>query len=230
MKLLSKFVNMKKMKFTLLILSFLSILSGCKKADTDTNPNPNAQNVDYEFTITINGVIHKVKGNTVNGEPTTYGNWYTNTDNKCYYEISFRPFILLETNDVSEFNYVSGKVLGCTINFNNIALGVSNATLRFYDVGQGGYWTNLTDSLDVDDIYGFSTTRGDDNWNGSTIPINITDIGNSPTLITEVPILYNHTKTFKGNFNGILYMAKKKTFKRDIPINISIDFKAVRIN
>ena len=226
MKLLSKFVNMKKMKFTLLILSFLT-LSGCKKADTDTNPNPKAQNVDYEFTITINGVIHKVKGNTVNGEPTIFGNWYTTTDNKCYYDIGY---VLLETNDVSEFNYVSGKVLGCTISFHNLALGVSNATLRFYGGGQGGYWTNLTDSLDVDDIYGFSTTRGEYIGNGSTIPINITDIGNGPTIITNVPLVYNHTKTFKGNFNGILYMVRKKTWKYDIPINISIDFKAVRVN
>ena len=54
------------MKFKLLLLSFLTILSAC---NSDSNINPNAQNVDYEFTITINGLSHKIKGNTVNGMP-----------------------------------------------------------------------------------------------------------------------------------------------------------------
>jgi hypothetical protein len=59
----------------------------------------------------------------------------------------------------------------------------------------------------------------------SNIPINITDLGNAPTIGNQ-----NHTKTLKGNFNGILYMVSKVSLKYDIPINISIDFKAIRMN
>ncbi len=202
-------------------MSFLTILSACNKSDS--NINPNAQNVDYEFTITINGLSHKIKGNTVNGIP----NWIAspNNPNDCI-ATNQSGSVWLGIKDVSASNYISGQVMGCKITLPNLALGVNNATLTF----DGGYWTNLTDSLDAYSIYGFSTTRGGPAGSGSNIPIYITDLGNAPTIITNVPLVYNHTKTFKGNFNGILYMVSKKTIKYDIPINISIDFKAVRIN
>ena len=209
---------MKKIKFKLLLLSFLTILSGCNKSDS--NINPNAQNVDYEFTITINGLSHKIKGNTVNGMP------WLNTPNNCYAINSSN--VSLGIKDVSASNYISGQVLGCTITLPNLALGVNNATLRF----DGGYWTNLTESLGgYPGLNDLSTTSGVSVGSGSSnIPFNITDLGNAPTIYTNAPLVYNHKKTLKGNFNGILYMVSKNTFKYDIPINISIDFKAVRMN
>jgi len=207
---------MKKMKFLLLILSFLTILSGCNKSDS--NINPNAQNVDYEFTITINGLSHKIKGNTVNGDPTLFGP----TLNKCYYNTGFAT---LETNDISEFNYLSGKVLKCSIFFPNypITLGVNKAELHFWPTD---YWNELADSLGC--YYNAFTFTNDDGNFDYKIPITITDLGNVPTPING--ILYNHTKTFKGNFNRTLYMMRISTGLYDVPINISIDFKAVRIN
>ena len=207
---------MKKIKFKLLLLSILTILSACNKSDS--NINPNAQNVDYEFTITINGLSHKIKGNTVNGAP--FG---TPTPNTCY---ASNPsgLVLLAINDVSASNYKSGKVLKCTISLPNLALGVNNAMLQF-DISTGGYFSNLTDSLGAYP-FGFSTTIG--GTIGNNIPFNITDLGSAPTTYTFPSFGYNHTKTLKGNFNGILYMQNKKTAVNDIPINISIDFKAVR--
>lgn len=210
---------MKKIKFKLLLLSFLTILSACNKSDS--NINPNAQNVDYEFTITINGLSHKIKGNTVNGMP------WLNTPNNCYAINSSN--VSLGIKDVSASNYISGQVLGCTITLPNLALGVNNATLRF---DLGGYWNDLTESLGgLSPLYDLSTTSGVSVGSGSSnIPFNITDLGNAPTIYTNAPLVYNHKKTLKGNFNGILYMVSKNTFKYDIPINISIDFKAVRMN
>ena len=205
---------MKKMKIKLLLLSFFTILSGCNKSDS--NINPNAQNVDYEFTITINGLSHKIKGNTVNGGIPM-------TPNKCW-ATNPSGLVSLGITDVSASNYISGQVLGCTITLPNLALGVNNATLRF----DGGYWTNLIDSLGVYSNYGFSTTRGGSAASGSTIPFNITDLGDAPTTYINPYLVYNHTKTLKGNFNGILYMVSKVSLKYDIPINISINFKAVR--
>lgn len=209
---------MNKMKFKLLLLSFLTILSACNKSDS--NINPNAQNVDYEFTITINGLSHKIKGNTVNGIPMTPNScWASNPSG----------LVSLKIKDVSASNYISGQVLGCTISLPNLALGVNNATLRF---DLGGYWNDLTESLGgLSPLYDLSTTSGVSLGSGSTnIPFNITDLGNAPTIYTNPPLVYNHTKTLKGNFNGILYMVSKNTLKYDIPINISIDFKAVRMN
>ena len=202
------------MKFILLLLSFLTILSGCKKADS--NINPNAQNVDYEFTITINGLSHKIKGNTVNGEPTLLGP----THNKCYTNTIYGG-IVLETNDVSEFNYLSGKVLKCDIQFQNYStLGVNNARLNFY---QTDYWNELTDSLGC---YNGAFSITNDGTIDQNIPITITDLGNAPTGVFGNQ---NHTKTRKGNFNRTLYMVRRSTGKFDVPINISIDFKAVRM-
>jgi hypothetical protein len=211
---------MKKMKFKLLLLSFLTILSGCNKSDS--NINPNAQNVDYEFTITINGLSHKIKGNTVNGIPSI------DEHNTC---ASSLQGIFLAIKDVSSSNYKSGKVLGCTILIPSmVAWGVNNALLNF-DTSPGGYFSNLTDSLGANYNYFFSTTKGGTIGNGGyNIPITITDVGNAPTTYTYPSFGYNHTKTCKGNFNGILYMQNKKTAVYDVPINISIDFKAVRIN
>jgi hypothetical protein len=206
---------MKKIKFKLLLLSFLTILSGCNKSDS--NINPNAQNVDYEFTITINGLSHKIKGNTVNGAP--FAGVSVNT---CY---AYPPYgVWLAIKDVSASNYKSGKVLGCTILLPNLALGVNNGMLQF-DMSTGGYFRNLVDSLGA---FGstFSPTIGGDS--GYNIPINITDLGNAPTTYTYPTFGYNHTKTCKGNFNGIIYMQRKSTFKFDVPINLYIDFKAVR--
>ena len=105
---------------------------------------------------------------------------------------------------------------------------MNNATLRF---DLGGYWSNLTDSLGGVLGLDLSTTSGVSVGSGSSnIPFNITDLGNAPTIYTNPPLVYNHKKTLKGNFNGILYMVSKVSLKYDIPINISIDFKAVRIN
>jgi hypothetical protein len=204
------------MKFKLLLLSFLTILSACKKADSDTNPNTNAQNVDYEFTITINGLSHKIKGNTVNGDPTLLGP----TLNKCY---NSGGFVTLETNDISEFNYLSGKVLKCSILFQNYptTLGVNKAELHFWPTD---YWNELADSLGC--YYNAFSITNDGNLD-LKIPITITDLGNART--TTNGILYNHTKTCKGNFNRTLYMMRIGTGKYDVPVNISIDFKAVRI-
>ena len=208
------------MKFKLLLLSILTILSACNKSDS--NINPNAQNVDYEFTITINGLSHKIKGNTVNGIPFSIY-----TPNQCYAMNS--SSVWLGIKDVSASNYISGQVMGCTITLPNLALGVNNATLRF---DLGGYWNDLTESLGgFSPLYDLSTTSGVSLGSGSSnIPFNITDLGNAPTTYTYPSSGYNHTKTLKGNFNGILYMVSKNTFKYDIPINISIDFKAVRMN
>jgi len=205
------------MKFKLLLLSILTILSACN--NSDSNINPNAQNVDYEFTITINGLSHKIKGNTINGIP-----WLT-TPNNCYAMNSSN--VSLGIKDVSASNYISGQVMGCTITLPNLALGVNNATLRF---DLGGYWSNLTDSLGGVLGLDLSTTRGGFAGNAPNILINITDLGNAPAIYTNAPLVYNHTKTLKGNFNGILYMVSKVSLKYDIPINISIDFKAIRMN
>ena len=112
------------MKFKLLLLSFLTILSACNKSDS--NINPNAQNVDYEFTITINGLSHKIKGNTVNGIPMTPNScWASNPSG----------LVSLKIKDVSASNYIIGQVLGCTISLPNLDLGLNNKCNLFFDLG-----------------------------------------------------------------------------------------------
>ena len=136
--------------------------------------------------------------------------------------VSSRSFMILFSSGISEFNFLSGKVVKCDIQFQNYStLGVNNARLNFY---QTDYWNELTESLGC---YNGAFSITNDGTIDQNIPITITDLGNAPTSING--ILYNHTKTRKGNFNRTLYMVRRSTGKFDVPINISIDFKAVRM-
>jgi len=64
------------MKKLLLPLLFLPLLfNSCKKAEEKSTPLISG-NVDYEFTIKINGYEHKIEGNTFDGDPFGNGGIY----------------------------------------------------------------------------------------------------------------------------------------------------------
>jgi hypothetical protein len=62
-------------KKLILILTLCSVLFSCSNggntssSNNNNNSNSFTNSMDYEFIITINGEIHKVKGNTTNGIP-----------------------------------------------------------------------------------------------------------------------------------------------------------------
>ena len=94
------------MKKLLLILLCLPLLfNSCEKEEQeDQNIQLVSGDVDYEFTVKINEDIFKIKGNTVDGDPFGSGGFWS-LNNGCQ---SNNSGVILEINDKSESNFVSG--------------------------------------------------------------------------------------------------------------------------
>ena len=186
--------------------------------------------MDYEFTITINGEVHKVKGNTTNGIP--YGST-TNIqhliNNKCFAIIQGTSVISdLAINDVTAPNYMSGQNLECQISFPNLLLGSNQATVNLV----GGYFQSLATSLGAISPY-FQTVSGSSpsSQTINKLPITITDLGSTSTnSVGNGGSNYNQYifgQTLKGNYSGTIYL-QGNNGQFTVPVELSLDFKALR--
>lgn len=222
-----------------LLLSFSSFFISCSSESDSTNNSGNTftNSMDYEFTITINGEVHKVKGNTTDGIPTgTVNSAIHNINNSCVAN-DYGAFdgISLAINDVTTSNYISGQNFRCFIQMSNLLLGINQAEISF----QGSYFDSLVSNLGGVQ-YGqgfmpFQTISGPQNQiNQNKLPITITDLGTG-TIFPQTPPLpyYNFGQTLKGNYSGIIYVRRQIATSPyliyDIPVQLSIDFKALRM-
>lgn len=225
------------MKKTLLFLTIVSLLFSCSSDNNNSdnnNGNSFTNSMDYEFTITINGEVHKVKGNTTNGIPKGMVQSLTNyINNQCeVLQSGGQKVVILKINDVTAPNYISGQNLECQILLPNLLLGSNQAQILFY----GSYITNLFDSLSPNNFNSWQTTSGLYNQSISNkLPINITDLGTTstnPNMWSPTTPL-NFGQTLKGNYSGTIYLRSYSNASGigvyDIPIQISIDFKAIRM-
>ncbi len=205
------------MKKIILLMTITSILFSCSTGgdassnNSNNNGNSFTNSMDYEFTITINGEIHKVKGNTTNGIPLGSNSSTSHTvNNACYI---LQGDLNLQINDVTSLNYISGQNMQIAIFTTNLLLGTHQALVIF----SGGYFNAFSTS-------GFINFSTDPTFNPGLVnklPITITDLG-TPTDFSHIP--YNFGRTLKGNYNGTIYLSG------NIPVQLSIDFKALRLN
>jgi len=213
-----------KKTLTIIVLTLLLISCSNDNSSSSNNNNITSGNVDYEFTISINGEVHKVKGNTVSGLPGGSGVSQFYNNNTCIVQSGGTLKILsLGINDIAANNYISGQNISCQIIFGNLLLGENIATVSF----QGQYFDDLSTSLGGNN-YGasyliYQTTSGKANSESSNLLINITDVGTSSTVFQK------YGKTLKGNYSGTIYLQRKNSTTYDIPVQLSIDFKAVRM-
>ena len=220
------------MKKLILLLTIVSILFSCSSDNnnlSNNNGNSFTNSMDYEFTITINGEVHKIKGNTVNGIPNGYINSTSHTiNNKCFALIGSQSSVIsyFAINDITAPNYISGQNLECQISFPNLLLGSNQAIVNF----NGGYFQTLATSLGALNFF-FLTTSGalSNNQTINRIPISITDLGTG-TIYPQTPPLpyYNFGQTLKGSYSGTVYLQNPNNGQFTIPVQLSIDFKAVR--
>ena len=226
------------MKKLILLLTFTSLLFSCS-SDSNSSSSNNGNNngnsftnsMDYEFTITINGVVHKVKGNTTNGIPYGTVNAGVNyINNQCIImDNSGQKYLSLQINDVTAPNYISGQNMLCILNTNNLLLGNTVFSVGF----SGTYFSSLFASLGSNNG-DWQTVNGPQNYNSKKLPINITDLGTG-TLLGQIPPLpyYNFGQTLKGNYSGTIYLGRNISTSPyliyDIPVQLSIDFKALRM-
>jgi hypothetical protein len=187
--------------------------------------------MDYEFTITINGEVHKVKGNTTNGIPNGYINSIVHTiNNTCYAIIGVQSSVIafFAINDVTTPNYISGQNLECQIQFPNLLLGSNQATVNFV----GGYFQTLATSLGASSSY-FQTVSGSSpsSQTLNKLPITITDLGSTSTNSDgNGGSNYNQYifgQTLKGNYSGTIYL-QGNNGQFTVPVELSLDFKALR--
>ena len=230
------------MKKTLLFLTIVSLLFSCSSDNNNSdnnNGNSFTNSMDYEFTITINGEVHKVKGNTTNGIPKGYTQSLTNyINNEC--EIISIPgqtqkILTLKINDVTASNYISGQNLECRITFPNLLMGTNQATVRFL----GAYFDTVSSNLGAFNlgngtgISGFQTINGISNSSIlNIIPITITDLGTTSTNpnVWSPTTPFSFGETLKGNYSGTIYLPQNNNINSyNIPLQIRIDFKALRM-
>ena len=212
------------MKKTLTIIALALLVFSCSNdSSSSSNDNKASGNVDYEFTISINGEVHKVKGNTVSGLPigSNPAQFYNN--NSCIVQNGGTFKLLsLGINDITANNYISGQNILVNIPLGNLQLGENKAAVNF----QGQYFDDLSASLGGSVIgFSYQATSGKPKAESNKLAINITDLGTTSTL--TYPIKYGNT--LKGNYSGTIYLLREDYSTYDIPVQLSIDFKAVRM-
>jgi hypothetical protein len=230
-----------RLLFLGLLLSFTSLFIGCSSDSNSSNSNGNSftNSIDYEFTLTINGEVHKVKGNTSNGIPKgTTQSSINYINNEC--EIQSIPgqtqkVLELRINDVTASNYISGQNLECRITFPNLLMGINQAKIMF----DGSYFDSICASLGAYTLGSglgfrdFQTASGSFNASiNSVLPINITDLGTTSTnpfgWSPSTPFSFG--ETLKGSYSGTIYLkSSTNTINYSIPVQVSIDFKAIRL-
>lgn len=218
------------------LLSFTTFFLSCSSESNSTNNNGNsfANSMDYEFTININGEVHKVKGNTTNGIPYGTVNAAVNLiNNQCIInDNSGQKFMYLQINDVTTPNYISGQNMLCQLNTNNLLMGSTLFSVAL----SGSYFSTLFTSLGSTAGVSWQTVSGPQDYNiAGKLPINITDLGTG-TLYPQTPPLpyYNFGQTLKGNYSGTIYLSNHYLNGSgvriyDIPVPFSINFKALRM-
>lgn len=219
------------MKKIILLLLLIPLLFSFKY-NSDSNKQINNDSMlfkKYEFTITVNGEIHKIKGNVFSGVPTGNGYFPGNpsqrvTSNKCIAtNFGIDKTVYLEINDVTGQNYESGQNIQCNILLPNLLLGLNDAKVDF----TGSYFDNLSKSLGSNN-FKYQTINGSpDNTKSNKLPISITDLGKAPTI--DNLKFYSFGETLKGNYSGTIYLKNNTNGNFTIPVQISIDFKALRM-
>jgi hypothetical protein len=220
------------MKKLILFLAVTTILFSCS-SDSNSNSNTSNGNVDYEFTININGEVHKVKGNSRDGIPSAALGVVGNISNKCVSinNSSFGGSVQLGINDVTTPNYISGQNMEIIITLPNPLLGINQAAISF----TGNYFDTLATSLGSNYLGFMSVSSTLVTVNGvspnNNIPIIITDLGTPTTLVNGSG--YSFGQTIKGNYSGTVYLSRLVNgvgIFYDIPVSLSINFKALRLN
>jgi hypothetical protein len=224
------------MKKIILLLTFTLLLVSCSSDDNNSsgsngNGNTTNGNVNYYFKININGVEHKVQGNTSGFGTGISGNSYLFNPNSCQALISNTTQLTFKIADITRPNFVSGQTLNLLIYIPNCQVGQNQADFIMFQSPVYDTFC-LNSSIPNGTLWGFhqnSGIRNHSNSNRNKITINITDMG-TPSNFSQS---FTYGNTFKGNFTGPVYLPS--TFlsgqcNDNIPMQLNMSFSAYRIN
>lgn len=234
------------MKKLILILTLSSLLFSCSNGGNSNSNNNNSSsgNVDYYFKIKINGVEHKVQGNT-SGFGSGNMNFYNGQPNSCIANIGTTTSLGFIIADITQPNYVSGQNLQMSISIPNCHVGLNQATVYIASSPiYSAFGTNLgvnkaLNWVENSGLYCFNNCQGS-SYSSYTnkITLNITDMGTSTQSNTVNPSVnyLNYGSTFKGNYNGPVYFSNNtitygtQNINYNIPMQFSMEFEAYRAN
>ena len=214
-------INKNILLFLVLIFSFFS----CEEETKSSAVNP----IDYEFTIKLNGVSHRIQGNTSMSVPIAgIGS------NSCYSSSmpSMGKSLQLELNDPSASNYVSGQNISFLLSFENLLLGNSLATVASVNYGANSYLSSFIDGLGAYNNYNVFRISSAPTTDTNPVPLmfDILDLG-TPTVqnpnFTTLSDMYIWGEALKGNFSGTVY-ARSTIGNYDIPFQLEISFEVIR--
>ena len=214
------------MKKLILFLAVTTILFSCSSDSNSNSNNPSNGNVNYYFKIKINGVEHKVQGNT-SGFAVGNDNTSDQNPNTCEAYIDQGASLLFKIADITRPNYVSGQNLYINLSIPNCQVGLNEATLA---IQNSPVWNDFvlspTNNPIICGYFGPGACPFVENsglYCGNTsascqyplwqsyvgkITVNITDMGTpSEDSPTNSPSNYyfNYGNTVKGSFNGPIY-------------------------
>ena len=233
------------MKKLILLLVFVSILSGCSNGgNASSSNNSSSGNVDYYFKIKINGVEHKVQGNT-SGFAIGNINSFQNNPNECVAGIGTTTQLIFKIADITKSNYVSGQNLQMVVYIPNCHVGLNQASVYIssspvFDAFKSSILPYASDIfIENSGLYSpYSNQSNSYTLYSNKITLNVTDMG-TPTQFNAVnPSVnyYNYGITFKGNYNGTVYFTNDsvggntQSISFDIPMQFSMEFEAYRYN
>jgi hypothetical protein len=233
------------MKKLVLLLTIITLSYSCSSDSNSNSNNPSNGNVDYYFKIKINGVEHKVQGNT-SGFAVGNNNGYNQNPNKCQAQIGTTTELFFITADITRPNYISGQTLQIWVRIPNCQVGINQAdifiqspvTSEFIQSSGsdgGGFVENSGLYCDMTSTFCQYPLRQS---YANKITINITDMGTPTQFNSTTPSinLYNYGNTFKGNYNGTVYYGTTSSVNgaaphnMNIPMQFSMEFEAYRTN
>lgn len=208
-------------KFLILSLCICLTSLAC---DKENNGSPKSGNDYYMFSITIDGVNHKVEGN--------YSSYYAYAavlGNGCYASLTTNgALISAGLADKGAASYISGDVFSIQLNFSNLSIGVNEVE---------NILTLNMDNLNWPETFcGFSentaASTGTISYAISLENFMITSLGSAGTIN---PVNINNPYTFGdpviGNFSGTVYGCSTNSFPDvyDVPVQLEIEFVAPRL-
>ena len=213
------------MKKLILFLAVTTILFSCSSDSNSNSNNPSNGNVNYYFKIKINGVEHKVQGNTIDGINQNY----------CYAAVSTTTQLGFSISDITSPNYISGQYLSIAVTITNCHVGLNQASISIYSPVKDAFYQPLQTYSFSDIVENSGLYCGTVSYlpyplfsnHNNKITINITDMGTAQGS-------QGFGNTFKGNYNGPIYFGNitqidnLTVFDMNIPMQFSMEFEAYR--
>lgn len=230
------------MKKLIFILTLSSLLFSCSNSGSNNIENSTTGNINYYFKIKINGVEHKVQGNT-SGFAIGNNNAYDHNINDCRAQIGTTSQLAFRISDITKSNYVSGQNLIVLITIPNCHVGLNQATVNIsspvFDAFKSNILPYCSDIfVENSGLYSpYSNQSNSYTLYSNKITINVTDMGTPIQYNTSnSSYFYNYGNTFKGTYNGTVYFTNDsvelntQSVSFDIPMQFSMEFEAYRIN